>query len=466
MDSILVLTLLLAGAKADSYNGLGQTPQMGWNNWNSFACDVSASMLETAASKIKSFGLQAAGYEYVILDDCWSNGRDSNGNLQPDTTKFPDGITPIADSLHQQGFKFGMYSSAGTQTCGYYEGSLGHEQADANSFASWGVDYLKYDNCNNEGQSGTQELSYKRYKTMSDALLATGRDIFYSMCNWGEDQPWLWADKIANSWRMSGDIGATFDTVSPDCPCQQTICTEFGGACSVLNILNKVVNITQYGGPGHWNDLDMLEVGVDRPGMSDTEEKFHFSMWCLTKSSLIMGNDMSKLNGTSYSILSHAPLIAISQDPAGIPASRIWRVETEQKDENGFGFLELWAGPLENGDQVVALVNAAPVPWDFTVWLDDIFQKTDGSGDKTSRKWDIYDLWSSRLDSGTADAIIAGTESWESHVYDATQKSYADGLRDNDPRLFGNKVGTVPAYGGMKVKISAHDVGIFRLRRP
>lgn len=166
-------------------NGLAQTPQMGWDNWNFAGCDVSENLLLETAEKMVEIGLRDAGYKHVILDDCWSNGRYSNGSLRPDFDKFPNGMAHVADRLHSLGLKFGMYSSAGTYTCARYTGSLGREKQDAKSFASWGVDYLKYDNCYNEGQSGTSLITSDRYRAMGDALNATGRQILYGLCNWG-----------------------------------------------------------------------------------------------------------------------------------------------------------------------------------------------------------------------------------------------------------------------------------------
>ena len=206
-------------------------------------------------------------------------------------------MTYVADQLHSMGLGFGMYSSAGKYTCAQYAASLGMEKQDAQTFADWGVgmscchqklpvrgrrltvfeDYLKYDNCYNEGQEGTSLTTYNRYKAMSDALNATGRPILYSMCQWGLDSPWNWAQTIANSWRMSGDVYDSFDRPDPRCPCTTYDCTLPGYHCSVMNILNKAAPILNKGQPGAWNDLDMLEVG--NGGMSDDEYKTHFSMW-------------------------------------------------------------------------------------------------------------------------------------------------------------------------------------------
>lgn len=241
-------------------------------------------MLISATQKLVRFCLRDAGYEYVVLDDCWSAGRSSNGSLQANTTRFPNGMAEVADRIHSEGLKFGMYSSAGTYTCGRYAGSLDHESQDAQTFADWGVDYLKYDNCYNEGQSGNPLITYNRYKKMSDALNSTGRQMLYSMCNWGEDYPWKWAQTVANSWRMSGEIYDSFYRPDARCPCtgnENYNCAQPGFHCSAMNILNKVASYVDKGIPHAWNDLHALEVG--NGGMTDDEYKTHFNMWAAVK---------------------------------------------------------------------------------------------------------------------------------------------------------------------------------------
>ena len=244
------------------------------------------------------YGFRDLGYKYVILDDCWQNmQRSPNGSLVANSTKFPDGIKAVSDRIHDMGLMFGMYSSAGMYTCAQYPASLGYETIDAQTFADWGVDYLKYDNCYNQGQEGTSKLSFDRYNAMSQALNKTGmslalfamvphycidltlagRSIHYGMCNWGKDYPWNWAQTMANSWRMSGDVYDSFDRPDDRCPCTMYDCELPGFHCSVMNIIGKVAPIVDKGQPGAWNDLDMLEVG--NGGMTDDEYKVHFSMW-------------------------------------------------------------------------------------------------------------------------------------------------------------------------------------------
>ncbi|CAI4036664.1 hypothetical protein SMKI_15G5150 [Saccharomyces mikatae IFO 1815] len=448
-----------------SYNGLGLTPQMGWDNWNTFACDVSEQLLLNTADRISEIGLKDLGYKYVILDDCWSSGRNSNGTLVADKNKFPNGMDHVARHLHNNNFLFGMYSSAGEYTCAGYPGSLGHEQEDAEFFARNGVDYLKYDNCYNKGKFGTPETSYKRYKAMSDALNKTGRPIFYSLCNWGQDLTFYWGSDIANSWRMSGDIYPEFDRPDSRCPCDgdQYDCSYAGFHCSIMNILNKAAPMGQNAGIGGWNDLDNLEVGVGN--LTDDEEKAHFSMWAMVKSPLIIGADVNHLKESSYSIYSQASVIAINQDPKGVPATRVWRHYVSQTDKYGKGEIQLWSCPLDNGDQVIALLNGSNKKRPMNASLEDIFFDSYLGSEELSSSWDIYDLWANRIDNTIASNILKNNKVTNSSLYNATELSYKEGLSKNDTRLFGVQIGTVSPGGLLNTTVPAHGVALYRLRR-
>lgn len=464
--SILIASLVFKGvfAVSPSYNGLGLTPQMGWDNWNTFGCSVSEDLLLDTADKIDSLGLKDLGYKYIILDDCWSSGRSSNNSLVADAQKFPNGMKYVADQLHNNNFLFGMYSSAGEYTCAGYPGSLGNEDIDAESFANWGVDYLKYDNCYNKGQFGTPEVSYNRYKAMSDALNKTGRPIFYSLCNWGQDLTFYWGSGIANSWRISGDVYAEFDRPDSRCPCDgdQYDCPYPGFHCSIMNILNKATPMGQNAGVGGWNDLDNLEVGVGN--LTDDEEKAHFSMWAIVKSPMIIGADVNDLKASSYSIYVNAAVLAINQDPLGTPATRVWKEYISDVDEYGQGEIQLWSGPLDNGDQVVALLNGGNSARYMQATLEEIFfDSTLGSTELTST-WDVYDLWADRIDDTTASSIINGNSTTNSALYNATEQSYAVGLSNNDTMLFGQKIGNVSANRGLNATVPAHGIGLYRLR--
>ena len=454
-------------------NELAKTPQMGWNNWNSFGCDVDEELLISATEKIIQYGLRDAGYQYIVLDDCWSNGRSSNGTLQANTTRFPNGMAEVADRIHNEGFKFGMYSSAGTYTCARYAGSLNYEQQDAQTFAGWGVDYLKYDNCYNEGQSGNPLITYDRYKKMSDALNSTGRQILYSMCNWGEDYPWKWAQTVANSWRMSGDIYDSFNRPDARCPCtgnEEYNCALPGFHCSAMNILNKVSHYIDKGVPHAWNDLDALEVG--NGGMTDDEYKTHFTMWAAVKSALLMGNDMDRLSARDLSILNNPAIIALNQDPRGTSAVRVWRYDVDDVDRYGQGEIQMWSGQLSGGDYFVALLNAGNSSREMNAMADDIFYDAgeEGTSEESTMEWTIHDLWANRMPEDVAQALIDGNSTQAaslnvtSYYYNATEMSYEDGLASNNTLLLGQPVGTLSAKGMITAEVPRHGIMAYRLQ--
>ncbi|MEO3814106.1 ricin-type beta-trefoil lectin domain protein [Sphaerisporangium sp. B11E5] len=303
-------------------NGLARTPQMGWNDWNTFGCNVNETLIRQTADVMVSSGMAAAGYEYVNIDDCWSTrSRNSSGDLVADPQKFPSGIKNLADYVHSKGLKLGIYSSAGTTTCAGYPASLGYEQRDAALWASWGIDYLKYDNCgDHQGRSGQQ-----RYTAMRDALAATGRPIVYSLCNWGQESVWTWGMPVGNSWRTTGDIQANWS--------------------SVMGILDRQVGLEAYSGPGGWNDPDMLEVGVG--SMTATESRAHFSLWSLLNAPLIAGNDIRSMSAETRAILTNTEVIAVNQDWGGRQGHKI--------SDNGN--LEVWRKPMSNGSVAVVLLN-------------------------------------------------------------------------------------------------------------
>ncbi|QRV77914.1 glycoside hydrolase family 27 protein [Ceratobasidium sp. AG-Ba] len=260
----LVPVLALVGAAGAVDNGLARTPQMGWNTWNRFGCNIAEDLILSSANALVRTGLRDLGYKYVLMDDCWQADRREEGTGKPvaHPKRFPNGIKHVSNKVHDLNLKLGIYSSAGVKTCAGRFGSLDYERIDAKTYAEWGIDYLKYDNCYNQGRSGTPLISFQRYANMSRALGESGRAILYSMCNWGEDGPWNWASEIANSWRMSGDIKDSFTGYDDRCPCTDMLdCKLAGYHCSVTRILDFAAPLLQKGGPGRWNDLDMLEVG-------------------------------------------------------------------------------------------------------------------------------------------------------------------------------------------------------------
>ncbi|KAK7975444.1 hypothetical protein PG989_013907 [Apiospora arundinis] len=476
------LTAVLAGGVAAINNGLAITPPMGWNNWNAFGCDVSEHLLLSTSEQIVSLGLRDLGYQYVVLDDCWQqeSGRDQNGKLQPELSKFPNGMKAISDHLHEQGLKFGMYSSAGEMTCARYAGSLDHEIDDAESFASWGVDMLKYDSCYHMGRIGTPLISFNRFKTMSDALRQTGRNVLLNLCNWGEDFVHTWGMSIANSWRMSGDIYDSFTRPDDLCGCDPTVisdpfCIAPGTHCSVLFILNKIAPIADRSIPGSFADMDMLEIG--QGGMTDEEYKAHFALWAALKSPLFLGNDVRAMSAASLSIVNNPAILALSQDPHGRSLTRVRRDAGPDvaKDEWGVGETHVWSGYLDNGDEAVVFLNAGAADLDdMSCSLAEIFTSfgPGGSAPHVKFDWAVHDLWANRMSEATAAAILAAKTSEEraallkkANWFNATETSYAEGLRNEDPRLFGEKIGVVEAGGVLRASVKSHAARVFRLRR-
>ncbi len=319
-------------------NGLALTPPMGWNSWNHFGCNVSASLIEGEADAMLASGMKDAGYRYVIIDDCWQVARDANGNIVPDPQRFPQGMKVVADYVHGKGLKFGIYSDVGDHTCQMRPGSRGHEYQDALQYARWGVDYLKYDWCNVGGLDARSA-----YATMSDALRATGRPIVFSICNWGWYDPWLWGAKSGgNLWRTTQDIRDGWSG-------------HRGGSLSVLDILDLQVGLAAYAGPGHWNDPDMLEIG--NGGMTDAQYRAQFSLWAILAAPLIAGNDLRQMSAATRTTLTNREVIAIDQDALGIEGQRVW------KD----GDAEIWVRPLKGGSEAVVLLNRGEQPLPITL---------------------------------------------------------------------------------------------------
>ncbi|KJK55511.1 NPCBM/NEW2 domain-containing protein [Saccharothrix sp. ST-888] len=343
-------------------NGLALTPQMGFNNWNSTHCgtDFNEAMVEGIADLFVAKGLKAAGYQYVNLDDCWAlPNRDGAGDLVPDPVRFPHGIKAVADYVHGKGLKFGLYSSAGSATCDVqgFPGGLGHEQQDARLWASWGVDYLKYDNCNNQGVDAKS-----RYQAMRDALRATGRPILFSICEWGSTQPWNWAQPVGNSWRTTGDIGDSWS--------------------SMITIAHQNQQLAPYARPGAWNDPDMLEVG--NGGMTDTEYRTHFSLWAEMAAPLLIGTDLRKAGQGTLDTLTNPDVIAVDQDPLGRQGTVV----------SGSGGKVVMSKPLADGGRAVTLTNETSYPADVSTTVQAL-----GIGGATS--YAVKDLWSKATGSTT-----------------------------------------------------------------
>ena len=343
--SVAIAGLLFVFCVADVYahdNGLAKTPPMGWNSWNKFGCNVSEKLIKEMADAIVTSGMRDAGYVYLVIDDCWQIDRDPQGNILPDRERFPSGMKALADYAHAKGLKFGIYSDAGTLTCQKRPGSRGYEFQDARQYAAWGVDYLKYDWCSTSTQNAPAS-----YSIMRDALLKAGRPIVFSICEWGTAKPWLWAKDVGNLWRSTGDIQDCWD------------CKRDWGGMGVVHILDLQDGLESYAGPGHWNDPDMLEVG--NGGMTTTEYRAHFSLWCLLSAPLMAGNDLRSMPAEIKEILTNREVIAVDQDPLGMQGRRVKRE----------GDREVWAKQLANGGRAVVLFNRGPKPAQLSVsWTD------------------------------------------------------------------------------------------------
>ena len=343
----------LGGQGGPAWMDLARTPPMGWNSWNKFGCDVSEALIKEMADAIVSSGLKDAGYQYVVIDDCWQVSRDASGRIVADPKRFASGMKALADYVHVKGLKFGVYSDAGRATCQGRPGSSGYEIEDARQYAAWGVDYLKYDWCNTDGVD--PKIAYP---TMRDALRATGRPIIFSMCEWGRSQPWTWARGVGHLWRTTGDISDRWS--------------------SWTRLLDQQVGLEKYAGPGGWNDPDMLEVG--NGGMTAGEYRAHFGFWCLLASPLMAGNDVRSMAPDTRDILTNKEVIAIDQDPLGLQGRKI-------RDD---GDLEVWAKRLSGGAYAVILFNRSAaeqsmavswqeigLPYDAEPMVRDLWKKAD-----------------------------------------------------------------------------------------
>jgi alpha-galactosidase len=331
---VLICCLLVSAAsQAKKFEGLALTPPMGWNSWNTFACEINEDLIKEMADTMVKNGMQAAGYEYINIDDCWHGERDAQGNIQVSKTHFPSGMKALADYVHSKGLKLGLYSDAGWQTCGGHPGSRGYEFQDAKQYASWGIDYLKYDWCNTEGLKAEGA-----YLTMREALYQAGRPMVFSLCEWGDNKPWEWAKDVGHLWRTTGDIYPCFD-----CEYSHGTWSSWG----MLKILDMQKGLRKYAGPGHWNDPDMMEVGN---GMSEIEDRSHFAMWAMLAAPLIAGNDLRTMKPQTLAVLTNKGIIAIDQDPLGIQGFIY-------ADNFAGSSLQIWFKPLQNGDWAMAILN-------------------------------------------------------------------------------------------------------------
>ena len=329
-----LLTLVASAPRLRLDNGLARTPPMGWNTWNKFGCDVSDPLIRATADAMVSSGMRDAGYQYLVIDDCWQVARDSAGTIVADSTRFPAGMAALAAYVHSKGLKFGLYTDAGTQTCQGRPGSYNHEEQDARTYASWGVDYVKVDWCHHQGLDA--RVQYARFR---EALAHAGRPITFSICEWGSNRPWEWAPEDGNLWRTTGDIDDSWP--------------------SMLENLDLSSGHADVAGPGGWNDPDMLEVG--NGGMTDDEYRAHFSLWAMMAAPLIAGNDVRTMTPATRDILTNRDVIAVDQDSLGAQG---WLIAQPRPG------LQVWVKPLKDGSRAVALLNrtatAADIPVSWT----------------------------------------------------------------------------------------------------
>ena len=367
LSIIFILAVFVGTTHAQKFKNLAPTPPMGWNSWNKFQCDsINEVVVKQVADAMVSSGMKDAGYQYVVIDDCWQIARDSAGFIVVDSAKFPSGMKALADYVHSKGLKFGIYSCAGVKTCGGRPGSRGHEYQDAYTYAKWGVDYLKEDWCNTDGQTAKES-----YTLMRDALYKAGRPIVFSLCDWGSSSPWSWASDVGNLWRTTGDIADSWDKGYG----QEG--KMWGG--SVLMNLDMQRKLEKYAGPDHWNDPDMLEVG--NGGLTVNEERAHFSLWCMLAAPLIAGNDLRHMTKATTDILTNKEMIAIDQDALGKQGYII-------SDENDY---QVYMKPLSNGDSAICLFNRADTTKSVTVNWNVL---------KISNDFKLRDVWK-HADAGT-----------------------------------------------------------------
>jgi alpha-galactosidase len=357
---LLAALLLFLNCPAQKFDQLAKTPPMGWNSWNKFNCDVSEILIMQMADAMVSSGMKDAGYEYIVIDDCWQIARDENGEIVADKDRFPHGMKYVADYIHSKGLKFGIYSCAGKATCQGRPGGLGHEYQDARTYASYGVDYLKYDWCNTTTQDAKSS-----YTNMRDALYTAGRPIVFSLCEWGNSKPWEWAGAVGNLWRTTGDINDSWN--------------------SMINIFNQQKDLSRYAGPGKWNDPDMLEVG--NGGMTTEEYKTHFTLWCMLASPLMAGNDLQNMSPETKSILMNKEVITLNQDSLG-------RQAICYRDNGDY---QIWLKPLANDEKAICLLNKSDekktVLVDFSLLAKANAGRRSGSASLPIENYRVRDLW-------------------------------------------------------------------------
>ena len=341
---IVILVSFYLTGNAQEKPVLAATPPMGWISWNLFEGNISEDIVKQLADAMVETGLKDAGYEYIILDDLWHGGRDEKGYVYPDPEKFPNGMKVVADYVHSKGLKFGIYTDIAEYTCAGMVGSYGYEEKDARTYAEWGVDYVKVDYCHAPADLWT---AIDRYGKFVKAVRATGRPMVFAVCEWGQRAPWLWGEKIgANLWRTTWDLRDTWEHGMYD-----------NGHNGIMDALDRQVGLYKFAGPGHWNDPDMLVIGLNGKGASAsangasgctvTEYEAQFGLWSLLAAPLLMTCDIRNMDADTKRILTNKELIAVDQDKAGKQARRIYKQSCR----------EIWARPLSDGSYAVGFLN-------------------------------------------------------------------------------------------------------------
>ena len=337
MPRLIVMLVLFSASRVMAIDdGLARTPPMGWNSWNQYQLNINEELIRATADAIATNGMKTVGYQYIVVDAGWkARQRDEKGRLVADPNKFPSGMKALANYVHSRGLKFGIYTDAGAQDCvAGTPGSKDFETLDAATFAEWGVNYLKEDWCNTDGMNAKAV-----YTKMHDALVATGQPVIFSICEWGDNRPWEWAPAIAHSWRTTGDIKDCWD-------CGRETMNKPGGFPRGWTlILDAQPALKNFAGPGHWNDPDMLVVGL--PGQTADEVRAHFSLWCILAAPLVCGCRITSMSPEVANILLNPEVIAVDQDPLGIQGDRVF------KDKDS----EIWMKPLQDQCQAVVLFN-------------------------------------------------------------------------------------------------------------
>ena len=357
----LFLLLASTALAQTSAPQLAATPPMGWNSWNHFADKVNDAVVRQAADALVASGMRDAGYVYINIDDTWEGQRDASGVIHTNS-KFPD-MKALADYVHSKGLKIGIYSSPGPKTCADFEGSYGHEAQDAQTYAQWGMDYLKYDLCSfgtlmkqAASPEAAHQMMVDAYTKMHDALVKTGRPIVFSLCQYGRDDVWRWGASVGgNLWRTTDDIEDNWTRMAY---------IGFGQNGQEA-----------FAGPGHWNDPDMLEVG--NGGMTHDEYQTHMSLWALLAAPLLAGNDLANMSPETVSLLTNREVIAVDQDAADIQGHRVWQE----------GPLEVWVKPLADGSRAVGLFNRNENDGEITVRFADAW---------LPNRVTVRDLWQHR----------------------------------------------------------------------